>query len=579
MDYQSQNTSIKTSTILWMVLLLTLVWFGTLGYRHLTPSDEGRYAEIAREMLASNDWITIRYNDYKYFEKPPLQAWMTALSFEWFGIGEWQARLWAGLTGFLTILTVGFTATQLLGKRAGLLSAIVLAASPIWILGSHINSLDMGLSAFMGMSLCALLLAQTSNNRSIGQAFWMLVCWACMGLAVLSKGLIGIVLPGLVLVVYSLTAFDFKIWMRLHWIKGIIIFLAITAPWFILISQKNPEFPHFFFIHEHFERFTTDEHRRSAPWHFFLPIFFIGFLPWLFQLPKSIALAFSDRNQPQSEFKPLWLCFIWALLIFVFFSASHSKLPGYIIPIYPALAILGGLSLDRILFKFQGRNTTFLSNTAKAPIFWNLQVLIYILVLGLGFLALPLIKNTGETYESSQYLAFSHWIGFALSASLFFACISWLLKNKYRLLSVFYFAASFLSLCLIAGLGHETVGKQLSGYEMAQVVKPLVHQDTPFYAVHILDHTLPFYLEKPMTMVEFTDELSFGAQQEPQKWLPTTQAFIERWNSDTESDALALMSQTTYKDLSENYHLEMEIVTQDPTRVIVKKISNKANPS
>ena len=579
MNHQSQNTSIKTSTILWMGLLLTLFWFGTLGYRHLTPSDEGRYAEIAREMFVSNDWITIRYNDYKYFEKPPLQAWMTALAFKLFGIGEWQARLWAGLTGFLSILAVGFTAGKLFGKRTGLLSAIVLASSPIWILGSHINSLDMGLSAFMSLSLCTLLLAQTSNNQSIGQAFWMLMCWIFMGLAVLSKGLIGIVLPGLVLVTYSLTTFDFKIWVRLHWIKGIILFLVITAPWFILISEKNPEFAHFFFIHEHFERFTTDEHRRSAPWYFFLPILLIGFLPWLFQLPKSIAIAFLDRSNSQSMFNPLWLCFIWAALIFVFFSISHSKLPGYVIPIFPALAILTGLSLDRLLFKFQNGNTTFLSDAGKVSTAWSLQIILYITLLGLGFFALPAIKTIGETYESTQYLVYSYWIAVALSVAFILCCVSWLLKNKNRVLSVFYFATGFVSLCLIAGVGHETVGGQLSGYEMAQVVKPLIQKDTPFYAVRILDHTLPFYLEKTMTMVEFTDELSFGAEQEPHKWIPTTQAFIDKWNGDTEPDALALMSQTTYKDLSDNYHLPMDIVVQDPTRVIVKKIPNKINPS
>ena len=210
--YESENSPLRNSLIWIGLVLLALVWFGTLNYRHLIPSDEGRYAEIAREMLVSGDWLTPRYNDYKYFEKPPLQMWATALAFKLFGLGEWQARLWSGLTSFLTILFTGLTAGALFGKRAGWLSAVILAASPIWILSGHFNSLDMGIAATMSFALFSMLVAQNAPHHSISEAFWMCLCWVFMGLAVLSKGLIGLVLPGLVLIVYSFTAWDWKIW-------------------------------------------------------------------------------------------------------------------------------------------------------------------------------------------------------------------------------------------------------------------------------------------------------------------------------------------------------------------------------
>ena len=105
--------------ILIMGALYALLWFGSLDYRHLIPSDEGRYAEIAREMLVSGDWISPRYNDYKYFFKPPLQLWATVIAFDWFGVGEWQARLWGALTGFLTILFVGYTSNLTTGVWFG----------------------------------------------------------------------------------------------------------------------------------------------------------------------------------------------------------------------------------------------------------------------------------------------------------------------------------------------------------------------------------------------------------------------------------------------------------------------------
>ena len=124
-----QLNLLNPSKILLLALVYALLWFGTLNYRHLIPSDEGRYAEIAREMLVTGDWVTPRYNGYKYFEKPPLQVWATAIAFKALGIGDWQARLWTALTGFLTIIAVGLTSAKLYGARAGFLSAVVLASA------------------------------------------------------------------------------------------------------------------------------------------------------------------------------------------------------------------------------------------------------------------------------------------------------------------------------------------------------------------------------------------------------------------------------------------------------------------
>ena len=107
-------------------LFVAIVWFLTLDWRHLLPSDEGRYAEIAREMLASGDWVTIRYNGIKYFEKPPFQMWMTALAFQAFGIGEWQARLWVAISGALGIVMTAVAARRWFGPRV----ASALGAGP-----------------------------------------------------------------------------------------------------------------------------------------------------------------------------------------------------------------------------------------------------------------------------------------------------------------------------------------------------------------------------------------------------------------------------------------------------------------
>lgn len=263
-------------TLVLLLVALAIVWFAPLGLRHLIPSDEGRYAEMAREMFVTGDWITPRYNGYKYFEKPPLQTWLNALTFAWFGIGEWQARLYTGLASFAGVLLVGYTGARLFNPLSGLLAAVVLACSPYWNLMGHFNALDMGLAFWMALSLCALLLAQRPGLRAGSVRGWMWVCWAAMAFAVLSKGLVGLILPGAVLVLYTLIARDWALWKRLYLVSGLVIFFAIVTPWFVLVQQRNPEFFNFFFVVQQFRRYLTPEQNRPGPFYYFVPVLLVG---------------------------------------------------------------------------------------------------------------------------------------------------------------------------------------------------------------------------------------------------------------------------------------------------------------
>lgn len=331
-------------TLVLLVVALAIVWFAPLGLRHLIPSDEGRYAEMAREMFVTGDWITPRYNGYKYFEKPPLQTWMNALTFAWFGIGEWQARLYTALASFAGVLLVGFTGARLFNPLSGFLAAVVLAASPYWNLMGHFNALDMGLAFWMALSLCSLLLAQRPGLRPAAARGWMWACWAAMAFAVLSKGLVGLILPGAVLVLYTLIARDWALWKRLYLVSGLVIFFAIVTPWFVLVQQRNPEFFNFFFIVQQFRRYLTPEQNRPGPLYYFVPVLLVGFLPWLSVAWQSIRHALRMPRQPNG-FSPMLVLLIWSAFIFLFFSASHSKLISYVLPVAPALALIIGAYL------------------------------------------------------------------------------------------------------------------------------------------------------------------------------------------------------------------------------------------
>lgn len=542
----------RRNASLWLLAAAFLaVWLGTLGYRHLIPTDEGRYAEIAREMFTTGDWVTIRYNALKYFEKPPLQMWGTALAYTLFGVGDWQARLFTALSGVAGIVFTVLAAGCWWGKRIAAITGLVLVSAPMWNVGAHFNSLDMGVAGCMTMALAALLLAQHPDATRSQQRNWMWVCWASMALAVLSKGLIGVVLPGFVLVVYTLVARDWALWKRLHLVTGLTVFFAVGAPWFVLISARNPEFAWFFFVHEHFQRFTSTVHNRNAPLWYFVPLLLAGFLPWLAQLPGAARLTFARGEAASNGFRPTLIVGLWAILIFAFFSISDSKLPGYIFPIIPALAVLAALVLE---------------NTSERAWRWQLKAFLALTVVGLaasGYVA----TMSSDMYPNAVFARFGVFLAVAFAAGAVFTWLALRLADK-RFESLVAFACAWFLTFTTALLGHEAFGRSMSGIDLVPAVKPWLRPGVPFYAVERLDHTMPFYLGTPTTMVQEPDELAFGVEQEPAKWIPTTEVFVTRWKEG--GQAVAMMGPGTYDRLA-TQGVPMIVITRDARRVIVRR--------
>ena len=579
-----------TRRFLWVLaILFTLAWFGVLDYRHLVASDEGRYGEIAREMYATGDWVTPRYNGYKYFEKPPLQAWMTATAYTLFGVGEWQSRLWTGITGYFAILATGFTAWKLIGDErgvmAGWVSAILLASSPMWNVGGHFNTLDMGLSSILSCALFSLLLAQRDGLSRTARRNWMWLCWAFMALAVLSKGLIGIVIPGMVLVVYTLSTGNWGLWKRLHLFSGLIVFFLIATPWFVLVSLKNPEFPHFFFIHEHWDRFTKDGHNRKGHPLYFVPLILVGFIPWLAQVGQGLMRAWRERRSGEDVdvsavkgFRPLWLCAVWAVMIFLFFSKSQSKLPGYIMPIFPALALLAGLAMASALERMS------LNDDNRS---WKRQMIYLTLLLFIGFIGVPYTYQLGNAhYERLEYQQYAVWIAAGLMAALAILASSWNSLRGFngqspahrlrKLLDSFLRAAiAFFVLIQVVGLGHDTHGRSISGADLAVAVRPYIKDETPVYSIRMLDHTFPFYIQHPTIMVDMQDELEFGIEQEPDTWAPKVSDFAARWNADA---APVVVVPLQYLDEIAALKLPMAEVGRDTRRAVFVKPTHQPAP-
>lgn len=570
--------SSKGALILWLLLaVFSVLWFSNLEYRKLVKPDEGRYAEIPREMVADGDWVTPRLNGFKYFEKPPLQYWTTAIAYEAFGDHQWTSRLWDALTGFAGVLLIWFAGARLFGRDAGRYAALLLGSSFLYTAMGHINTLDIGVTFFITLGILGLLLAQQEGAAASTQRNWMYVAWAALGLAVLSKGLIGIVLPGAALVLYSFFQRDLGIWKRMHWLAGLAIFFAVTAPWFYLVIKANPQFAWFFFWHEHIERFLTTIHHRYQPWYYFVPILLFGILPWTFIMFSTLWRTWGDSARQESfvfsywrgfrvprAFNPQRYLFIWIVFVYLFFSKSDSKLPSYLLPIFPSLALLMGWQL-----------------AAMEPrrVFRQLLPVLPVLVilLGVTFFAARFGDNPVQV---QMYSAYAHWLqaGVAIWMLGLGAALLWLRRgSKTTALTVLAFAS--LVAAILATSGYNTVARERSAYHIADAIRAQVKPGEPFYSVFMYEQTLPFYLKRTLTLVEFQDEMAFGIRREredieagikpgPARYIPDLVGFAKAWNKDKE--ALAITPVFFYPHVQE-LGIPMKEIYRDHQFIVVEK--------
>jgi 4-amino-4-deoxy-L-arabinose transferase-like glycosyltransferase len=538
--------------LLLLLAVYAAAWFGTLEYRKLVKPDEGRYAEIPREMVASGDWVTPRLNDIKYFEKPALQYWATAAAYSAFGEHHWTARLWPALTGFLGILAVWLAGLRLYGPRAALYGAAALGGSILWVLIGHINTLDMGVSFFLSLAIFGFVLAQRDDAPARENRNAMLLAWSALGLAVLSKGLIGLVLPGAALVLYTLWQRDWALWRRLHLGKGLALLLAITAPWFVAVSLANPEFFHFFFIHEHFERFMTKAHGRYQPMWYFLPILAVGFLPWTLALVSGMAGPF--RREGAARFRPDRFLLVWIAVVFGFFSVSSSKLVAYILPLFPAAALLAGRAL---------------AEARCRTLRWHAAALLPLALAWIGVAVTQVPNMASPEVPLALFNAYVPWLvtaGAALAATAIAAFV--LFRREAKTAGVLVLSAGGLLFAQLALSGHDSLAPANSAWQIVETIRPEHRPDIPFYSVNTYDQTLQPYLKRTTTMVGYMDELGFGIAQEPGKFIPDLAAFEKVWNN--QPAALALMDAETYEKLAA-HALPMRVIARDTRRIIVRK--------
>ena len=319
--------------VLLLIALLTV--FVNLGGIPLLDPDEPVYAETPKEMLQFADFVSPRIYGEFWYDKPPMYYWLVAASFKMFGVNEFAARFPSAALAVVGILAVYGYGSRLFGERAGFAGAVVLTTSVEFFYLAKAAVTDITLTLCLTLSLLAFLCGQY-------RLFWLFA-----GLATVTKGPVGFLFPGAIVFFYLLLE---RRWHELKQMKipsGIGVFLLAGIPWYAAMYHWHGQaFIDTFLGFHNLTRFTSPEHPEGVLWYYFIPVLLIGFFPWTGLMAQAVKASLAEsRGVERSR---LSFLLIWAAFIFLFFSASQTKLVSYILPMFPPLAMVVGWHVARL---------------------------------------------------------------------------------------------------------------------------------------------------------------------------------------------------------------------------------------
>jgi len=536
-----------------LAAMVAALWLALLPLRPLFNPDEGRYAEIPREMLADGDWVIPHLNGLAYIEKPPLQYWATAVVFKVLGQSVLAARFYVAACALATLLVVGFTAERLWLGLAGYRAAAALAGMLMFVILGQLLTLDMSLTFYMTASLAAFLLAQRPRSaerdaRSVNG--WMMVAWLATALGVLTKGLVAAAIPTAVLILYSLYTRDFHPWRRTQVGWGLPLLLAVTVPWHWLAVRRLPDFLEFFFVHEHVSRYLTPSADREEPWWFFAAVLLAGSVPWTASVLRVLALGWR-REAPKGQFDARVFLWIWSGFILVFFSLSDSKLMPYILPALPGLALL---------------------MAAAPPPRWRRDGTIAALMALVIAAAALLAALVGPRFlpATARGQCFAQLSRPLLEiAALLAVTGAFVLANRRReptrdavILGVGWCLAALLLM-----RGAAAVAPIYSGATLARMAGSLSPTAT-IYSIKMYDETLPFYWGRTVELVSYRGELDYGLKRNATAEIADLPEFLRTWRAAPEG--YAIMQARLFEDLT-GQGVPMREIAHDVDHVVVAR--------
>jgi 4-amino-4-deoxy-L-arabinose transferase-like glycosyltransferase len=441
-----------------------------------------------------------------------------------FGKNDGASRIPVALGGLGGVAATALFGIRFFGVLPGLLGGWILGSSLIWSIHAQLNLIDMTLTFFLSLGLFAYYLGIRSSRR------WLLLFYASAALAVLAKGLIGVVLPGAIIFLWICWRREWRLIIRSISLPGIVLFLAITLPWFAEVWRRNPEFGWFFFVHEHFLRYTTTIHSRYEPWWFFLPILFAGTLPWTGGVLRGFRRTYREQFPQAQEDGLFSYLFLWFAVILLFFSLSGSKLIPYILPLFPPLALFGSLGMQSMREREISRKKKMLF------VFWPLLFAIALVVYALKGTHVPL----DGVFPVVGFLGIvPAFLG------LYFVLHKKSQGSPSLLLLVILLGASYLGGVKCLG---PLLEPTLSGKALAELIQEerLPEETVLCYATYV--QGLPFYLKERVALGEYEGELAFGKNQDPEgsrEWFLSREDVQNLWKDPERRVLLILPNEDT----------------------------------
>jgi 4-amino-4-deoxy-L-arabinose transferase-like glycosyltransferase len=495
--------------ILFLFIIPLFLYIFLLPVMPLMEPDEARYSDIPSLMNRTGDYITPRLNHVVYLEKPPLCYWATALSFKIFGENEFSSRLFVALCAWGCILLVYRMGTFFHDEKTGLYSAGVLSTFLYHSILGKINILDIPLTFFVCLATWAGYRYFAGECQRKG---WLYLLYVGSALAFLTKGLIGVVFPFAITILWLSISKRWGDILRLFSPVGMILFLLISCPWIILVQKANKDFLWFFFIREHFLRYTTTLHARNHTVLFYIPIVLLGTLPWSAFLLKALKEGVGKRA-PSFKAAERQFLLIWTFFILIFFSVSSSKLIPYIAPIFLPIAIFMGH-----LFRSYEDQTINLEKGKGRRFLYDLPIILQSFMF-ITLISLPLfIKNA----ELSKYVENSHiekWWWLLILPILFQVMMNFLpsmIKKRWR--RGWFLTIAVLSTLFLISI-HFPIAYLLTPYRSAYPVSKAIHAllppDQELYQFRISLYGIDFYNKIRTPLVDRFGELQYGVNQLP----------------------------------------------------------------
>ena len=346
---ENKQTQKEIALIFTLIAICLILFFFSLGNRALWDIDEGLHSVSSKDMVLSGDWVTPKYNGEKFYDKPPLHNWLVAISFLIFGFNEFAARLPAALLGMGCVLITYLLGKRIFGPAAAFLGSLVLASSVEFFVLSRTVVHDISLAFFITLALTLFYLGYENEKH---RRVYFLVGYAALGFAVLAKGPIGILLPAAIIGLFLILKKQLRFLKEMQVGWGTLVVIAIAAPWYILISIKDPGYVSYFFLKQNIGNFFSAEARHPEPIYYYIPVLMGGMFPWSTFLPLAL---FRGIRAPKSANKDgMLFILLWVAVIFVFFSLASSKLGTYVLPLFPAAALVVGGFLNDILINPSG---------------------------------------------------------------------------------------------------------------------------------------------------------------------------------------------------------------------------------